>query len=337
MKNVTIGDIAKAAGVSKTTVSRVLNNSGPVNSKTQKRILELIEQYNYTPSSLARNLSRGESSSIAVLVPNFSNPYFAEILQEISSELSKRDLTMICFNSQDSDQKDAKSLNLIKYYRVKGLIYTPANIHCSKEHSRWLRSMLSELNTPIVVMDRRIQGLKKADGVFYDDFHASYEATKAFIQRGHRKIALSVTWKKESLLHKDREEGYLAALKDFGIERREEYIISGELGSVAYEEALRCLRLPDPPTAVLTANNDTTLGLLKAAQTLGLSVPGDLAHIGFERIEGIDFLDENRSYVDRSTKLMGQKVIEMLFNRFLTPNKPYEECILEPKLIIRNL
>lgn len=337
MKNVTIGDIAKAAGVSKTTVSRVLNNSGPVDSKTEKRILELIDQYNYTPSSVARNLSRGESSSIAVLVPNFSNPYFAEILQEISSELTKRDLTMICFNSQDSDETDEKSLNIIKYYRVKGLIYTPANVHKSKEASRKLRTLLNEINTPIVVMDRRIDGLKKVDGVFYDDYYAAYEATKAFIEKGHRKIAISVTWKKGSFLHKDREEGYLAALKDHGIEAREEYIISGDLGTVAYDEALKCLQLPDRPTAVLTANNDTTLGLLKAAHTLGFEVPKDIAHIGFERIEGIDFLDENRSYVDRSTKKMGQMVIEMLFNRFLTPNKPYEECIIKPNLIIRDL
>lgn len=338
MRSVTINDIARIAGVSKTTVSRVLNKSGPVNPATEKRILELIKQFDYTPSTVARNLSLGESSTIAVLVPDMGNPYYADILQVINDEVMKRGLTMVCFNSGDHRAKDEKALEAIRFFHVKGLIYTSANTYTTKEELRKVKARLGDIQAPIVLMDRRIEGLQKIEGVYFDDFWGAYQATRAFLEKGHRRIALLNAQKRNSVFLRNRVDGYLAALEEQGIAPREDYTFCNSyLIDDAYAHSRALLQMADAPTAVLTCNNITTLGFLRAVRDLGLRVPGDVSHIGFDKIGPLDYLDHTRNYVERDPILIGSRAIETLFNRIMMPNKPFEDVVLKPRLLFNEI
>ena len=338
MKSVTINDIAKIAGVSKTTVSRVLNKSGPVNPVTQKRILELMKQFDYTPSTVARNLSLGESSTIAVLVPDMGNPYYADILQVINDEVMKRGLTMVCFNSGDHREKDEKALEAIRYFHVKGLIYTAANTYSTKEELRKVKSRLGDIHAPIVLMDRKIEGLQKVEGVYFDDFWGAYQATRALLEKGHRKIALLNAQKRDSVFLRNRFDGYLAALEEYGVAPREDYIFRNSyLIDDAYAHSRALLQMADAPTAVLTLNNVTTLGFLRAVKDLDLRMPEDVSNIGFDQIGPLDYLDHTRSYVERDPLLIGGRAIETLFNRIMMPNKPFEDVVLKPRLLFNEI
>ena len=122
MKSVNIATIAQEAGVSQTTVSRVLNNSGYVSTDTRDKVNRVIEKYGYTPSALARGLHSGQSDIIGVLIPEIENPFFGELLKIISLEAEKHSLSMICFNSDNNGEKDLRALETMKQYRVRGLI-----------------------------------------------------------------------------------------------------------------------------------------------------------------------------------------------------------------------
>ena len=125
-KKWTIREIAEKAGVSKATVSRVLNASASVNPATREAVMDVIRKYDYTPSSMARILSRSESDMVGVLIPEIENPFFGEILKVVSDTIVQNDLTMICFNSGNQRENDEKALINMRNYRIKGLIYTPA-------------------------------------------------------------------------------------------------------------------------------------------------------------------------------------------------------------------
>mgnify|MGYP000767976483 FL=1 len=126
MSNLTIMDIAREAGVSKATVSRVMNNSGSVSPKTRERVLDIIAANKYSPSATARNLSRGTSSAIGFVVPEIDNPFFGEMLRGVTEITDKNNLTLICYNTDDSAEKDYRALELLKENRVRGicLLYT---------------------------------------------------------------------------------------------------------------------------------------------------------------------------------------------------------------------
>ena len=170
----TIGDIAKEANVSKTTVSRVLNNSASVDDSTRKKILELIDKYNYVPSTTARNLSKGESSTIGVIIPEIDNPFFGEMLRGIMDTMEQEGLTVMCFNSDDKKEKDEKALAGLRQNGIKGLIYTPAVDYSSDQEQKILKKQLQSLNAPVVVVDRELNFLQNADGVFFHNELAAY-------------------------------------------------------------------------------------------------------------------------------------------------------------------
>lgn len=122
----TIDDIAKKAGVGRTTVSRVLNNTGYVSEKTRKKIEEVIQSCNYVPSATARNFAKQDSNMIGVIVPEAHNPYFAAALEGIYEVLEERELLLVLCNSNKSFDKEEKILKLLKQQKLKGLIITPA-------------------------------------------------------------------------------------------------------------------------------------------------------------------------------------------------------------------
>ena len=336
MSNLTIIDIAREAGVSKATVSRVINNSGAVSPKTRERVMSIIAENKFSPSATARNLSKGTSSTIGFVVPEVDNPFFGEVLRGVAEIADKNDLTLICYNSDDNAEKDQRALNLLKEHRVRGILYTPAVDYSGRSERKRLTKMLHELGVPVIIMDRNIR-YSGVDGVYFNDYQGVYDATEALIKAGHTKIGI-INGTLDRVLARDRQKGYLDALKQYGITPDERCMFFGDFRATkAYELSKQLLDLDPRPTAVLTCNNRTSLGFLKALHERGQSVPEDISCIGLDKIEALDIIRNPFNYIERDGRKKGQTAVELLISRMAFPDRPKMEVVLETKLVIKKL
>ncbi len=336
MSNLTIMDIAREAGVSKATVSRVLNNSGAVSSKTREKVLDIIAVNKYSPSATARSLSKGTSSAIGFIVPEIDNPFFGELLRGVIELTDKNNLTLICYNTDDDAEKDCKALNMLKENRVCGILYTPAVDYSSKSERKRLTRLFQEIDVPVVLLDRKI-GLPDTDGVYFNDYQGMYSATETLIKAGHRDIGI-INASMDRVLARDRQKGYLDALKNAGIQPNDKYMFFGNYRATkAYELSKELLSMSDRPTAVLTCNNRTSLGFLRAVHERGESVPEDIVCIGLDGIEILDAIGNPFNYIERDAKKMGRAAVELLINRMTFPNRPKMEIVLDTRLVIKKL
>lgn len=336
MYDSTIKDIAKMAGVSTTTVSRVLNNSTSLRESTRQKVLAVIERENYTPSAAARSLSKRVSDTIGVILPELDNPFFGELLRGITEIIDSNGLTMICCNSDDSLKKDMKALELLRHHRVRGLIYTPAVDYREKKDKKMLEQRLKAIDTPVILVDRKLEGFS-LDGVYFDDTKNVYNATKVLINAGHRKIGI-INASLDRYLARIRQQGYEQALSEFDLPIEQRYIFVGDYtADCSYELTKSILSMVDPPTAVITCSNRTSIGFLKAVYEAGKSIPKDISCIGLDSIEILDIVGVNFDCVFRDSKEMGRKAVELLINRIAFPDRPKQDVTIDSPLIIKKI
>lgn len=305
----TISEIAKLANVSKATISRVLNNSKLVSDETREKVLRIIQENNYEPSCLAQGLAKNENSAIGVIIPEIDNEFFAEVLAGINEVIDHHNLSMICCDTNNNTSREAKALRTLSQQRVRGIIITPA-----EEGNEELRTMLQTLNVPIVVLDRHIKN-SLWDGVYYDNFNSAYAATEVLIKEGYTKIGV-ITGDLSLKIGRDRFAGYQEALRSAGLPVDDRYIYYGNFGvETAYQLSSRMFRSGDYPEAILTSNNRTTMGFLKAAREFGIQVSRDIALIGIDHVSLLNDLGIPFSCVSRDSKEMGREAINILLRR----------------------
>lgn len=337
MGNVTITDIAKEAGVSKATVSRVLNRSASVDSNTRERVEEIIRRKRYSPSTVARNLAYGISSIVGIIVPEIDNPFFGELLRGASSIADKNDLTLMCFNSDDNAEKDYKALKTLKDYRVRGMLYTPAIDYDTSEQKKTVNRLIGSLDVPVIVMDREPAAFSRYDGIFFPDRKSICRATEKLILAGHKKIGI-LNATQDRWLARIRQAGYRDALEKYGIPYNEDYCYLGDYSMVqAYKQACEMLEREDRPTAVITCNNRISMGFLKALREKGMKIPEDISCIGLDRIEALDIVGDEFNFIRRDAIEMGKKAMEMLIHRMAFPTAPVQKVYLDSEIVIRKL
>lgn len=337
-KDITINDIALAAGVSKTTVSRVLNGSTGVNEETRNKVLEVIEAKNFTPSALARNLSKQKSDSIGVIIPAVDNVFFGKILRTVIDILDRYNLNIVCCNSDNDRIKEKKALEMLKENRVKGLLYTPAEDYSSPEQKMEIEKLLQDLNAPVVIVDREIEDLEY-DRVHFDDEEGIYNATTELIKAGHKKIGI-INASLDRYLPRVRQKGYVSAMNDANIPINQDYIFicEGDYSQdKGYALANKLLAMEDRPTAVITCNNTTSLGFLKALQERGEKIAKDIDLIGLDQIEALNIIGMNFNFIERNEKKIGEHAIKLLLDRIENPKKPIRDVILDTYVIMREL
>lgn len=309
---INIRDIAREAKVSSTTVSRVLNNSGYVKDETKALILKKIKELNYTPSAVARSLSKNESTTIGVIVPDIENPFFAEIIKGISSLVYEKNLNIILCDTNETVSREIKSLNMLKEQRILGIIITPTNDN--NEVSNDQLSILENMGIPIVLIDRDVKH-SNFDGVFIDNIRGAYEATTALIKEGHRKIAI-IAGPNSSKPGRDRLTGYKKALRINDIELDERLLLCGDFKlDSGYTCTQEILKIEDRPTAILVCNNMMNLGCIKAIYENKLKIPNDIAIIGFDEVKMLDVVGLNISVVSSPNIEMGRKAMELLLKK----------------------
>ncbi len=336
---VTINDIAKKAGVGKATVSRVINNSGYVKAETREKIEKIMEELDYLPSSVAKNLSKRRSDLIAFIVPQIENAFYAEVLKGISNVIEKEGYTLIVCNTDNDTAKDLKALETIYKQKAAGIIYTPVKEYSDKEEDLPFWKLFSKIDFPCILLDRPLCNTKiKFDQVLSDNYQATYTATQALIDAGHSNIG-AVFANINNYVSKKRYEGFKKALSDNGLRLIKSQVAICE--KVTYEQAYvkskRLLGLKERPTAVFCGNNICGVGFLKAVFEQGMKIPDDIGYIGYDDIPILNVFGNHYSCMNRNLETMGQKAARLLLERIedIGAVKETTRVIMKSELCLR--
>ncbi|MBU3110593.1 LacI family DNA-binding transcriptional regulator [Clostridium lacusfryxellense] len=310
--SVTINDIAKEAKVSHATISRVLNNSGYVKDETRKRIQKIIKDLNYTPSAIARSLSRSKTNTIGVIIPDINNPFFGEIIKGITQIADQHNLNIILCDTDDDKDKELKAINVLKQQRIQGLLIT-TSIYKDPNNNENLIA-LKNLGIPVILIDGHVECLEFS-GVFIDHIKGAYEGTSILIKEGHTKIAI-ITGDMNSRPAKERLLGYEKALEDYNIKLQNEYIFYGDYKyETAYKITKQILKMNNRPTAIFVTSNTMILGCIKAFNEEKIDVPSDMAIIGFDKLDMLNIIGMNISFINGPSMELGRTSMEMLLGK----------------------
>jgi LacI family transcriptional regulator len=330
---VTISDIAKEAKVSHATVSRVLNSSGYVKDETRKRVLEVIKNLNYTPSAIARSLSTSKTNTIGVIIPDINNLFFGEIVKGITEIADENNLNIIFCDTDEDKDKELKAINVLKEQRIQGLIITPT-FYKETGNSENLNT-LKNLGIPIILIDGHVEYLDFS-GVFIDHIKGAYDGTAALIEAGHRKVAI-ITGNMNSRPAKERLKGYEKALEAYNIPAENKYIFYGDYKyETAYEITKQILKMENRPTAIFVSSNTMILGCIRAFYEQKLSIPKDMAIIGFDKVDVLDLIGMNISFINGPSNELGKIGMKMLLE-LLSSKKRNEvkRVTILPEIILK--
>ena len=328
-----IKEIARLAGVSVATVSRVINNSDKVKPATLERVQAVMKENNYIPSATARDLSFQRSEVVAVVVPDLKNPFFYGLIEGITRVAEKNHYQVLIFNTNEDADKEYHVLKAIRERNVAGILITAAGVRDQRTAS--LLAAYHQSGTPVVLVDRFIEGGEGLDTVMADNESGSYEAICELIRQGHERIAIIAGEKTLSPVY-ERELGYRRALHENGIKIRDMYIAYGnQMADRSYSCMKRLMSLSKPPTAVFCGNNLMSLGALRYLIENGMTAGVDVAIIGFDDIDVLNNVGIPLSVVDRSEKEMGRKAMEILLRHMRKIDAEGTHISVPTRLILR--
>lgn len=329
MANVTIRDVAKKAGVGVGTVSRVLNRNPAVREATRLKVLAAIEELEFTPSPIARRLSLGKTMTVAVIAPFFVRPSYVERFRGLDAVFAESEYDFILYNVETTTRRDHYFRELGRSDKVDGLL-----IMSLVPTDNTVESFINA-GIPTVLVDATHPRLSH---IIVDDFKGGYKATKHLIDLGHQKIGYLSDLMYENPFNFqpviDRYKGYRQALADANIPFRPEYHRQGELSRRASKIlAAEMLTLPNPPTAIFAYSDIQAFGVLRAAEELGINVPGSLSVIGYDDIETAEYL--HLTTIQQQLLESGRKGASLLLEEINNPPQQPREIVLPTKLIKR--
>ncbi len=326
----TIKDVARLAGVSTTTVSHVINKTRFVAETTQKKVKNAVEELNYAPSAVARSLKCNTTRTIGMLVTQSSNPFFAEVVDGVESYCYRQGYTLILCNTGGIYEKQRDYIRMLAEKRVDGIL-----VMCS-DLTENLREMLdAHSSIPKVIMDWGPES-SQADKIIDNSEEGGYLATKYLLDNGHTYIAC-LTGHEEKVACIERVAGYKRALKEYGIEFKQERVLVGNFEcDTAVLAADKILAMEKRPTAVFCFNDLMALGLISRLQENGVRVPDDISVIGYDNIELSGYFSPPLTTVHQPKRRVGKTAFEILLQRI--KDKEHEKRIFEmhPEIIARS-
>jgi LacI family transcriptional regulator len=326
----TISDVAKRAGVSTMTVSRVINNSGYTSQETQERVIKAIGELGFVPNALARSLRFKQTKTIALVLTDITNPFFTTLARGVEDAASENGFTVMFSNTDESEAEEAEHLTTLLQKQVDGVLLVPAG--SSNESIVYLQ----ERNTPVVVLDRRVPGVL-VDTVRCDSTPGAYEITRHLLDLGHRRIAM-LSGPLGISTSADRAAGYQKAMEEAGIAIDPCWLHYGSFTqSSGYELARAILTLQPRPTAIFAGNNFIAIGAYTALREAGLRIPDDISLVTFDDLPSQLVLEPFLTTVDQPAYEMGYQATQLLLAHLggEPPAEP-KEIILPTHLIIRN-
>ncbi|GAC1312962.1 MAG: LacI family DNA-binding transcriptional regulator [Chloroflexota bacterium] len=326
----TVEDIARAAGVSVATVSRVLNSNPKVAQATRRRVLKILDDVGYAPNNLARNLRARALRVFGLVIPDIRNPVYTSLHRGVEDVARGAGFFVLLANTDEQPERQADYLRMLLAERVAGVILVPA----AGTQAQPVRALI-RANIPVVALDRPLPDLD-VDAVRPDRARGVELAVEHLLAHGHRAIGL-VNGPRELASAIERAHAFAAALHAHGLESRSEWEACGDFREQGgYAAARALLGREDRPTALVVANNLMALGTMRAALGLSLRVPDDVAMIAFDDTEWAPYLAPPLTTVAHPTHAIGRMAAELLERRLADPNAAIATVLLPPRLIVRN-
>jgi DNA-binding LacI/PurR family transcriptional regulator len=325
----TIQDVAKAADVAASTVSRYLNGQLKVTPATQARIVDAVASLGYVANYQAKNLARRRSGAIGFVVPDVSNPYFGTIADHVVEAVELRGLMVLLCSTRSQAVKESSYIDLLASGAIDGMLY----LGSFRFNVRLAAAIHGGL--PVVVVDEPIAGLPEVHSAVMDDYSGGYQAASYLVALGHRRIAF-VSGQAELGSVVERRRGYCDALVKGGIDPDAQLNLPGHFTEQFGASALpRLLAGPEPPTAAFVTSDYIALGMLSAAETHGIRVPEDLSIVGFDDIRFSQYVRPRLTTIRSPVERLAQIGVEMLFERLNGTAGPARTEVLPVELIVR--
>ena len=327
-RDVTIFDVAEKAGVSHSTVSRVLNNKNNVNAGTRERVLQVMAQLGYVGNVSARSLAGGSSRVVGLLVDRLNSGYMEEIIRGIDEALEAQNYNLMLYTTHRQKTKEAAYVTRLTRDFADGLI-----LIVPRNEKAYLET-LQKRKFPYVLID--YQGYNRhVPSIITTNRKGGYDATSYLIEIGHRRIGF-ITGEMAYGCAPERLAGYRDALEEHGVPFEENLVSEGDfLQPQGYRCAQQLLSLPEPPTAIVASNDVMAFGVMEAARDLGLHIPDDLSIIGFDDIPQASHVHPPLSTVCQPLEEMGRSAATLLFKYIANPLTEVERVELSTRLIIR--
>lgn len=323
----TIVEVARRAGVSVSTVSHVVNQTRYVSPATARSVSEAIAALGYMPNSVARSLKLASTSSVGLAISAISNPYFSDIICAVETECARLGLMVFLSDTQDDSDKELAVVQALHQRRVDGIILAP-----SAAPQAALR-YLSERSLPCVLIDRLPDD--RFDQVGVENFEAIRALIDHVVSFGHRRIGF-VAGQRGFATTLERMNGFRAALEANGLEFVPDYVVTGNATTASASTAAHALlSLLVPPTALVTGNNLSTIGVMRAVRERGLTVPRDISVVGFDDFEWADYFEPRLTLVEQPCEDLGRQAAALLIERIGLPDGQRRTVRLEPTLRLR--
>jgi len=303
-----MGDVARIAGVSASTVSHVLNGTRKVDDATRLRVEAAIEETGYRRNIVARSLAAGRTHTVGLSISVLTNPYFGSLVHAVEQALSDAGYVLIVGDSHDDVRSEKRVIDSLLDRQVDGMIVAPA-----ADSERVTLPAIHGTGTPLVLIDRGVD--LGCDQVGPENFSSAQSLTEHLLARGHRRVGVVRGLTGISSTN-ERFAGYAAALTDRGIAVDSALVLDGASNTdVAEREVHALMSRTDRPTALVSLNNAMTIGSLKALRGLGLAIPSDVAFVCYDDFEWSDLFDPKLTAAAQDVKTIGATAVELLLRR----------------------
>lgn len=324
-KNISMVDIAKMSGVSIATVSRVLNKNGRYSAETEKKVMEIVEKYNYAINPNAQGLRTNRTKTIGVIIPDITNEYFSHIVRSVESTVIPMGYNVFVCDSDENIDYETHHISSLQSKGVEGIVYISAR--------KSVDEVSKEFTVPVVYIDRR-PGVE-FNYVSSDNENGGFLATEELVKSGCKKILLVHDINSYSTVNK-RTQGYLRALKQYGIEIDDSKMIPCR---VSYEDARKTVkRLVDENVdfdGVFCTTDSMALGVLRGLKERGKRVPEDVKIVGFDGITHTEISDPPITTVIQDTDQLGKKSVDVLMDLINNNSSNIHEYTIPVKLSVR--
>jgi LacI family transcriptional regulator len=331
--DLTLEDVAKKAGVSRSTVSRVINNHPNVSEDVRRRVLQVIQKTGFRPHAAARTLASHHSWTIGLVLPQsvssfFTDPYFPHLTKGIAQGCNQYDYTLALFLVDTKDDEEKIFPRISRKGLLDGIL-----VQSGQHGDQEIIGHLIEANLPLVVLGRPF----RSDNVSYidiDNIKASSTAVHHLIQLGYHRIG-TITGPESSTVGIDRKAGYVKTLAEHGYTIDKSLITEGDFTEAGGYSALQRL-LPFRPDAVFAASDVMALGAMRAARECGLRIPEDIAFIGFDDLPLASLPDVQLTTIRQPVRQFGIQAIELLIDQIENGINPPRKVILDTELVVRS-
>jgi len=327
--NATIKDIARRLDISYATVSRALNDCYGVHPKTKEKILKMAHEMNYHPNAIARGLVSRRTETIGLVIPDITNPFFPEVARGIEDRAEEKGYSVFLCNTNWEQDREARYLSLLRKKQVDGVILAPVSDKSPLVNEQ------GESSIPLVFVSEARRGLGKSY-VTIDNVQGGYIATKHLIQKGYKRISFFGAVEDE-LTSNERYQGFAAAMKEAGLKEMKKFVRFGDYRLNTGAKLIKgMIDKGDYPDAVFAVNDFFALSVIQGIRESGLSIPGDIAVIGFDDIPFASFPEIQLTTIAQPKYQMGRIaadiLLEQINNKSVAEKK---EIVLETELIER--